>query len=262
MFSLVTRIVNGIQQSKMYKYQAQAAQIQAQGIRNAANAQASLMEDSARKNALLDADALMSARAGQREQIAAVKNKRATSGFTSEGTGDAPIRDAHEALNQEIENMALSASINSLNAVQNAVDTRRQGELDAMVKDMEAQAYRAQAKGIKRATITNGLVGITSSAFGMYQGWNAAHETNMYLAEDMLNGHITKEQYDKLSINPYLSAFTAGGYYGSTGYDAAAAFNPYTTTMTRKNPWGGAYSLARGANPGITRNNYNALFTR
>lgn len=267
MFSLVSRIFNGIQQSKMYKNQARAAQIQAQGIRNQASAQASLIEDSARRNALIDNQNLMAARSNQREQTAALKNKRATSGFTSEGTADQPILDAHEALNAEIEQMALSSSINSLNAIQTAVDTRKQGELSAMVKDMEAQAYRAQSKGIKQATIANGIVGIASAAAGAYTAYTGYQSalTNLDSAYDQ--GQLSPANYAAqknalLQQNPYLLAFTAGGYYGSTGYDAMAAFNPYTTTMTRKNPWGGLYSLAKGANPGITRNNYNQLFTR
>ena len=262
MLSLVTRIMQGIQQSRALRYQAETKRIQATAARNQANAQAALIEDSARRNALIDADNLMTAAANKREATAAIKNKRATSGFTSEGTADAPIRTAAQELQAEIEQMALSSSINSLNAVQTATDTRRQGELTAMVHELEATSLRTQAKGIQRATITNGIIGAAASIYGFSQGLASADEANMYLAEDLVNKRITKSEYNEKLQNRYLSAFATSGYYGSTAYDATAAFNPYTTTMTRKNPWGNLYTLAKGANPGITRSNYSQLFTR
>lgn len=263
MLSLVTRIMQGIQESRALRYQAKAASIQATAIRNQANAQAALIEDSARRNALIDADNLMTARANQREQTAAIKNKRATSGFTSEGTADAPIRDASDALDAEIEQMALSSSINSLNAIQSATDTRRQGELSALVKDMEAQSLRTQAKGVQQATITNGIIGAASAAVGAYLGFNAESIlTSQYDAGQISSAGYASGMNQLQQTSPWLRAFATSGYYGSTAFDATAAFNPYTTTMTRKNPWGGLYSLVKGANPGITRNNYNQLFTR
>lgn len=263
MFSLVTRIMQGITQSRALRHQAESQRIQATAARNQANAQASLIEDSARRNARLDADNLMAAAANQREQLATIKNKRATSGFTSQGTADAPIRTAAQELNTEIQHMALSASINSLNAIQTAHDTRRQGELTAMVHEMQAATLRSQAKGIQRSTLTSGSIGTATAAYGAYQGYNA--DTLLNTAYD--NGELTPEQYAAeknalLGTTPWQRAIATSGYYGSTFYDATAAFNPYTTTMTRKNPWGGLYSLVKGANPGITRNNYNTLFTR
>lgn len=263
MLSLLTRIMQGIQESRALRYQSRAAGIQSTAIRNQANAQAALIEDSARRNSLIDADNLAAARANQREELAALKNKRATSGFTSEGTASAPIRDAHAALDAEIEQMALSASVNSLNAIQSAHDTRRQGELSALVKDMEAQSLRSQAKGVQQATITNGIIGVASAAIGAYQGFNAEsiltaqYDAGQISAADYAAGMNQLQQ-----TSPWLRSIVQGGYYGSTAFDASAAFNPYTTTMTRKNPWGGLYSLVKGANPGITRNNYNQLFTR
>jgi hypothetical protein len=263
MLCLVSRIMRGIQQSRALRYQAKAASIQATAARNQANAQAALIEDSARRNARLDADNLMAAAANQREQLATLKNKRATSGFTSQGTADAPIHTAAQELNAEIQHMALSASINSLNAIQTAHDTRAQGELTAMVHEMQAATLRSQAKGIQRSTLTSGIIGTATAAYGAYQGYNA--DTLLNTAYD--NGELTPEQYAAeknalLGTTPWQRAIATSGYYGSTFYDATAAFNPYTTTMTRKNPWGGLYSLVKGANPGITRNNYNTLFTR
>ena len=169
MFSLVTRIMQGITQSRALRHQAESQRIQATAARNQANAQAALIEDSARRNARLDADNLMAAAANQREQLATIKNKRATSGFTSQGTADAPIRTAAQELNTEIQHMALSASINSLNAIQTAHDTRRQGELTAMVHEMQAATLRSQAKGIQRSNLTSGIIGTAAAAYAGYQ---------------------------------------------------------------------------------------------
>lgn len=263
MLSLVTRIMSGLQQARALRYQAESASIQALAARNHASAQAALIEDSARRNARIDSDNLMAARANQREQTAAIRNKRATSGFTSEGTADTPERTAHQELSAEIQNMALSASINSLNAIQTAHDTRSQGELTAMVHEMEAATLRSQAKGIQRATITSGIIGAAGAAYGAYQGYT----TNARLDSQYDSGQLTEAQYTAsknaiAGISPWALALTQSNHYGSTLYEASASFNPYTTTMTRKNPWGGLYSLVKGANPGITRNNYNQLFTR
>lgn len=261
MLSLVTRIMSGIQESRSLRYQAEATRLQGEAARNRAYAQASLIDDSARRNALIDADNLMVARANQREAVAAEKNKRATSGFTSQGTGDAPIRNAKEELNREIENMALSSSINSLNAVQSAMDTRNQGELTYRTKSIEASALRSQAKGVQRATFTNALVGATTAIIGGMKGYNAAEETNAGLKKMLDNKQISQEQYDDALLSPMLSAFGSAGYWGSSGFDAAAAFNPYTTSMTRKNPWGNFYSLVNGKNPGISRNRNNNVYS-
>lgn len=282
MFSLVTRIMQGITQSRALRHQAESQRIQAAAARGQANAQAALIEDSARRNAHIDAANLRTARANQREQTAALKNKRATTGFTSEGTADAPIRTAAQELNTEIQHMALSASINSLNAIQTAHDTRAQGELTAMVHQMQAATLRTQAKGIQKSTLTSGIIGAASAAYGAYQGYQNAQQAayadrtdaqqTLYAAYQ--NNQLSESQYlqaikatESIPRNPeiaspWLYSITTAGQYGSTLYDATAAFNPYTTTMTRKNPWGGLYSLVKGANPGITRNNYNTLFTR
>lgn len=263
MFSLIARIMDGITQSRALKSQARLQQAQATAARNQANAQAALIEDSARRNLRIDADNLAAAAGNKRETLAALKNQRANSGFTSEGTGDAPIRTAAQELQAEIDQMALSASINSLNAIQTAHDTRAQGHLTAMVHEMQAQSLRTQAKGVQQSTILSGIIGTAAAAYTGYQEYNA--EANLDQAYD--TGQINAAQYtaaknNLAATNPWLRSIVAGSMYGSAAYEFTATFNPYTATMTRKNPWGNLYTLARGANPGITRSNYSQLFTR
>lgn len=262
MLSLVSRIMQGVQQSRALRYQAEHQRIQADAARGQANAQAALIEDSARRNALIDADNLMAAAANKRETTAAIKNKRATTGFTSEGTGDTPIRNAAQELQAEIDQMALSSSINSLNAIQTAQDTRKQGHLTAMVHELQASSLRTQAKGIQQSNIASALTGTVVAAYAGYKEYNAESD----LDADYDSGKISASEYaaakNKLSqTSPWLRAITASSIAGGIAYDFTAAFNPYTTTMTRKNPWGSLYSLAKGANPGIQRNTYSQYFT-
>lgn len=263
MLSLLTRIMDGFAQSDALKSQARLLYAQARNTRNQAYGQAALIEDSARRNLLIDADNLAAAAGNKRETLAALKNKRATSGFTSQGTGDAPIRTAAQELQAEIDQMALSASINSLNAVQTANDIRTQGRLDARIMQLQAESLRTQAKGIQKSTILSGIIGTATAAYTGYQEYNA--ETNLDHAYD--TGQINADQYAAAKNNlaatdPWLRAIVSGGQYGTAAYEFTASFNPYTATMTRKNPWGNLYTLAKGANPGITRSNYSQLFTR
>jgi hypothetical protein len=119
-------------QAKAYRHQGKLLTIRANASRKQANAQAALIESQGKQQHEIASRNIRTARENQRKDIGTARTIQATSGFTSEGSGSDRVRHTQAILDAEIENMALSASISSLNAWQSARDTIKQGNVTAM----------------------------------------------------------------------------------------------------------------------------------
>ena len=202
--------------------------INAKATRSRANAQANNIEDTAAKNQLIAADNLARQQTNNRAQVGAVNAARASSGFTSEGSGNAAQESAQTMLDRYTANMAMSASIAMTNSVQRAIDIRRQGEVDAVSQEEQARIYHMQAKNIQRSANVNLAVGIASAATSAITGF-------------MDGGDIGSTLLQAANV-------------GDMAYHASATFTPYTAAFSadansRKNNWGGLLSVISGNIP-------------
>lgn len=276
MFSFLSSFNQARAQSKLLKAQAGIMRSNAQGVRNRANAQAAAIEHAARQNQLIEAENLAAARTNQRAATGTARAARSGSGFSSEDSGSQSAENIQEALDKHIANMALSASISMSNSWHQAIDTRRQGEVEAYAMDVQADQYQAQAKSIRKAANISLVTGILGSAAGAYMGYTKAGEYNqaindawvksdVQLAEAYDAGLITESQYntglerniemfETLQVNPFESAFTQASNMGGMAYHSMSSFSPYIASFSadanaRKNNWGGMLSVISGNVP-------------
>lgn len=272
MFSFLSSFNQARAQSKLLKAQANIMRSNAQGVRNRANAQAAAIEHAARQNQLLEAENLAAARTNQRAATGSARAARSGSGFSSEDSGSQSAENIQEALDKHIANMALSASISMSNSWHQAIDTRRQGEVEAYAMDVQADQYQAQAKSIRKAANISLVTGILGSAAGAYMGYTKAQDfqdeyvkADVALAEAHDAGRITEAQYEAglernaqiyetLQVNPFESAFLQASNMGGMAYHSMSSFSPYIASFSadanaRKNNWGGMLSVISGNVP-------------
>lgn len=248
-------------QAKSYKHQGKLHSLNARAARTHANAQAALIEFAGQQQQEIANRNLRTARENQRSAIGTARSIDAASGFTSQGTGNTHARQAQLALDAEIENMALSASIASHNAWQTARDTIKQGKVTALQHQAQAEQYYLAAKATRESMLYTGIAGAIGAA-GSALG--SAYSTTM----SYNNALATAHQNGSISTSDYLNMLHSGPTFtlddisaANTGLNTAAGFanssNPYTATMTpsannRKNNWGSNLSILLGRTPYTT----------
>lgn len=278
MLSLFSSYRQGKLQSKLYKAQAATLRANAQGTRNRANAQAAAIEHAAAQNQHLAAQNLTKAQANKRAALATQKTARVWTGFdTQAGTATQAHQNQQDILDAEIANMELAASISMSNAWQSAIDTRRQGHIEATAQEAQADQYAMAGKTTARAATLGLISGIANAAIGAYSGYQSAttHNAEQYKARQKAdaaaekafqNGTLTFEEYEanlntnlqaynKNKVSVAGSMYTAASQAGYSGFHFLnTAFNPYTGALSqdannRKNNWGGALSVLLGNVP-------------
>lgn len=232
MSSAIAGLYGQYTQKKDYQYkarsamlQAEQARIEAKGQKNAAYAQARGIEETDRKNAELRGQQMRQVRKQQRAAAGAADAAMATSGFSvSEGTGSAGHKAAWEQFDEAISNMAMSSSITSTNALQEAIDMRksgdsaeRMGEVNAIGYEAQANAYTEAAKATKRAMITGAIeagvgaivggigFGVMGALNGANIGWSLAtgaggwSNANSYYDNGLgrMAAYMTSNDYNK-----------------------------------------------------------------
>jgi hypothetical protein len=276
MLSLLLNFNQARLQSKLYFAQSKIERINARTARNRANAQASAVEHTAKRNQELAARNLMTSRANQREAEGSLRVTRDQVLIDSSGTGESSLRNQQLALDAEIDNLALSASIATVNAWQKATDIRRQGEITAASHDAQAQQLAMAAKETRRSANFALIGGIAGGALSAYQAYNSAADYNTSLKKDLDaanesykialdEGKISQKDYDayiKQNQDAYESRListsrnaTLGFAQGSSMfYHGFNSFNPYTAALSadannRKNNWGSYVSVLAGNVP-------------
>jgi hypothetical protein len=276
MLSLLLNFNQARLQSKLYSAQSKIERINARTARNRANAQASAVEHTAKRNQELAARDLMTSRANQREAEGSLRVTRDQVLIDSSGTGESSLRNQQLALDAEIDNLALSASIATVNAWQKATDIRREGEITAASHAAQAQQLAMAAKETRRSANFSLIGGIAGGALSAYQAYNSAADYNTSLKKDLDaanesykialdEGKISQKDYDayiKQNQDAYESRListnrnaTLGFAQGSSMfYHGFNSFNPYTAALSadannRKNNWGSYVSVLAGNVP-------------
>lgn len=255
-------------QAKSYKHKARLHELNAKAATTQANAQAALIELQGQQQMEIANRNLRTARENQRRETGEARVLDATSGFTTEGSGSTRARLAQQALDAEIANMEISASIASHNAWQTARDTIKQGRVTALQHQAQAEQYNIAAKATRTSMLYTGLSGALGAIAGGIAGYAGARSGMISdsdltdLQDQLVTGKISAQQYNAALAEKggySASELRAGALSGAyTGLNTAAgltnAFNPWTATMTpaannRKNNWGGNISVLLGRTP-------------
>lgn len=255
MFSLLSSYNQARLQSKQYKAQAATLRAAAKGTRNRAKAQSASIQHAAQQNQRLAAEQLMDAQAQKAQAESKARVQQSYSGFDNDkGTGGQTLTNLQQQFDAEIANMELQASIAMFNSWQQAIDTERQGELEAYAQETQANQYATAAKSA-RISATLGLIAGGINAYkGYQQGEQAAIEHNDNMLKLYNKGLITDKQLKSYSVDQEQYAFNSASSAGYQGFHFVNSFNPYVGALSadannRKNNWGGYLSVLSGNVP-------------
>lgn len=204
-------------------YDARKKQTLAHGqvAKNRAYSQANGVEQAARANALVEGANMMTMRGNQRRAVGGARAQAAGSGFTSEGTGAATADAVSSLYEKQISDMAYESSTGSLNAVNQAIGLRRQGDEYMRAAEAEAAQYRSMAKGVRSGMWVSGVGGAVG---GVAEGVQAYNEAKKFNAET-----------DRLKKLDLTNASVMGALNGADSWSSAMnAFNPYMSSFASK----------------------------
>lgn len=156
--------------SKQYRGQAKVARAKGRAERAAAYGQAARAEDEGKAANLIAAENAVRQRGNERKALGAVRNQRANSGFTFDGSGMQAELSVAEQMEQVIQDTALSGAFAERNAREEARVIRGNGEIAMMQAENIAQQYEQMAKNAKQAALVQGLAGLAGTVVGAFTG--------------------------------------------------------------------------------------------
>lgn len=143
------QIIGNLGQANNYKAQASVALAQGRAQKAAANKQAFNFEEEARTDSVLAGKNMMRQRENQTAAQATVRNAAASSGFSSQGSGQQSEIAAADIFETAIRDMALSNAISDSNKRYAADVSRFQGNLAMQQAEAAASQYNSLAKTAK-----------------------------------------------------------------------------------------------------------------
>lgn len=164
------QIIGNLGQAKNYKAQASVALAQGRAKKTAANKQAYNLEEEARSDSILAGKNMMRQRENQTAAQATVRNAAATSGFTSQGSGQQAEIATADIFETAIRDMALSNAISDSNKRYAADVSRFQGDLAMQQAEAAATQYRRLGKSAQNSAWIQGGLTLASSIVGGFAG--------------------------------------------------------------------------------------------
>lgn len=140
------QIIGNLGQAKTYKAQASVALAQGRAQKAAASKRAFNLEEEARSDSILAGKNMMRQRENQTAAQATVRNAIASSGFTSQGSGQQAEIATADIFETAIRDMALSNAISDSNKRYAADVSRYQGDLAMQQAEAAASQYNSLAK--------------------------------------------------------------------------------------------------------------------
>ena len=207
-----------------------------QAAKNRAYSQANGVDQAARSNALVEGSNMMTMRGNQRRAVGNARAQAAGSGFTSEGTGAATADAVNSLYEKRISDMAHESSTGSINAVNQAIGLRRQGDEAMRAAEAEAAQYRSMARGTRMGMWLSGAGSLVGAIDGGLNAYDDAVEWNE--RPDVQSGEVKPAGVWK---DTTIGAMNGMGW----GSSAANAFNPYMSSFTSQG-WEKSFLKALG----------------
>lgn len=220
--------------SKQYKGQAKVARAKGHMERAAAYAQAAKVEDEGKVANIMAAENAARQRQNENKARAVVRNNRAASGFTFDGSGMQSELSVAEQMEQIIQDTALSGAFAERNARDEARVIRGNGELAMYQAENSAQQYEKMAKNAKKAALVQGLAGLAGTVVGAFTGGvtgalqmgtafgNAAGQFTQLMPGTVAASRSSSESFGT-DINEIWTAFGGSDLYGNNRTAASAS---------------------------------------
>lgn len=213
------QIIGNLGQAKTYKAQASMALAQGRAQKTAANQKAWNLEEEARSDTALAGKNIMRQRENQTAAQATVRNAAATSGFTSQGSGQQAEIATADIFETAIRDMALSNAISDSNKRYAADVSRFQGDLAMQQAEAAASQYNSLAKTAK----TSAWLQLGSTALGVGSSLINNIGVDAMIQKKNKNGTLATDPItgEPIMINnpEYMNPLS----YGNSAYDLAGA---------------------------------------
>lgn len=163
--------------------------IEGEAARNAAYAQATASEQVSKKHLRQVGEDMARVAGNKRRAEGAARAAAAGGGWVQGvGAGDAAEGLVGRGFEQRLADMARSGSVESMNALNDQVGLRRQGDGELRRAQSAAEQFRAMAKLTRTGAWLGALGGVVGSAVGAVRGVGAAEGYNARNAADIASG--------------------------------------------------------------------------
>lgn len=196
------QIIGNLGQAKTYKAQASVALGQGRAQKAAASKRAFNLEEEARSDSILAGKNMMRQRENQTAAQATVRNAVASSGFTSQGSGQQAEIATADIFETAIRDMALSNAISDSNKRYAADVSRYQGDLAMQQAEAAASQYNSLAKTARTSALIQGIGSVGAGALGYALG---------YQQTDPVTGKTTTMSGWKGAQAAYSNAYDLSG---------------------------------------------------
>ena len=216
-------------------YDAKKNQALARGkaAKNRAYSQATGVEQAARANALVEGANMMTMRGNQRRAVGGARAQAAGSGFTSEGTGAATADAVSGLYGKQISDMAYESSTGSINAVNQVVGLRRQGDEYMRAAEAEAYQHRRMAKQTRTGMWLSGAGALVGAIDGGISGYQGAVANNAQAAEFNASQEVQGGLMKPMEMKNLTGSSIMGALDGADAWSSATnAMNPYMSSFT------------------------------
>ncbi len=194
-----SNIFGQLQEARSLGHQSRMTRIEGQAQKDEAYRAADATERESRANAELAGLQMRQTREVQRQAVGQARNARAAAGFDmTQGSGAQAIADVSGSYDSQIDNMALSSSLEQANAINQATNLRQAGANANLSANLQADLIRDRAKAIRTSTWFTGMSAAAGFAAGGINGADMfssfTNSMNPYTSK-----HVTEDWDKKLA---------------------------------------------------------------
>lgn len=212
----VQSVMGAVAQGGQYDAAKRMKLVEGEAARDAAYAQATAKGEAGKRQVAVVAENMARAAGNKRREMAAARAAAAGSGFTDEGSGDKAEEVVGRVHGLSMADMARAGSEGSLQAFNEQVALRKQGDAQLRAAQIEARQLGAMASASRTGAWFNALGGIVGGAVGAYQGVEGAFDAGNVSNADLMDAGV--------------GGFAFGADAGS---GLMASGNPFTAHLVR-----------------------------
>lgn len=223
----ISSVIGGLYQGEMYSAKKRMSLANGEAQKNAAYSMATASEQASKAQLQVEAENLSRMAGNKRRDMGAARNANAATGFTSAGSGQTGEGIVNKVHAQAMADAARSGSTASMNALDEQVATRRQGDAAMRAAEIEAQQYAAMAKMSRTGAFISAVGGVIGGVAGGIDGWGRAADFNEANSAAIKAGEVQAQ-------NRWGSALWGAVNGSDAGGGLLASTNPFTAPLAGK----------------------------
>lgn len=220
----ISSFIGGLYQGEMYSVKKRMSLANGQAQKNAFYAKATASEQASKAQLQVTAENLARMAGNRRREKGTARNANAATGFTSAGSGQTGEGIVNKVHAQAMADAARSGSNASMNALDEQVAARRQGDMAMRAAQIEADQYAAMAKMSRTGAFISAVGGVIGGVAGGIDGWGRAADFNEANKAAIEAGEVNAQ-------NRWGSALWGSVNGSDAGGGLLASTNPFTAPL-------------------------------